>query len=310
MRALRVGTRASDLALRQTELVRAALAAAEPGLAVEVVTIATDGDLNPSQFHGEIDFVGAIERALLAGEIDLAVHSCKDLPEEPTPGLALAGTLERAAPQDVLLSRTTVELDSLPPGMRIGTSSLRRAHQLRRHDPRIVVVPMRGNVPTRVARLGAGAGAGDPDHLDGIVLAAAGLRRLGITHPNWTDLPPRRFVPAPGQGAIAMQLRADDLRLRELVASVTHEPTWLAIRAERSMLRALAAGCDAPVGGLAAVEGGRLTLHGQLFSRDGTRVVEERASVTGIIVEPESLGRKIAARLRLTLGEDRSCACG
>ncbi len=294
MTTLRVGTRGSDLALWQTRWVADRLRAVHPSLVVEEVIIKTHGDIATQQ---RLDapaegtsawpvggFVGAIEQALSASRIDFAVHSFKDLPTAGTAGLAVAAVPVRAAVHDVLVTREAVDLNDLRPGFRLGTSSPRRAAQFRRCAD-VQIVPIRGNVPTRVAKI-------ERENLDGVVLAAAGLDRLGIDPPYRIDLPTDRFVPAPAQGALAIQTRQSGLA-SQLVKVLDDQTTRRGVEAERSFLRAVAAGCHVPVGALATVEGTTLSLHGQLFTEGGTRMVE------GVEVgdDPQSIGERLGQRL-------------
>jgi len=269
MTRLRVGTRGSDLALRQTRWVCDLLGAVRTGVEFEGVVIKTHGDIATGQ---PLDtdfpvggFVSAIEQALLEKRIDFAVHSYKDLPTAATPGLMIAAVPPREVPHDVLVTRDPVELSNLPRGIRLGTSSPRRAAQFRRLGD-VQIVPIRGNVPTRIAQVGQSG-------LDGVVLAAAGLKRLGLRPPNLIDLPIDQFVPAPAQGALAVQIREGD-SIVKLISAIEHDPSRRAVEAERSFLRSLHAGCHTPVGALAKVSGSTITLHGQLFSDDGLRMVE------------------------------------
>ncbi len=288
MKRLRVGTRGSDLALRQTRWVCDLLRTVHAGLEFEEVVIKTHGDLATGQ---PLDtdfpvggFVGAIEQALLDGRIDFAVHSYKDLPTAATPGLMIAAVPTREVPHDVLVSRESVDLSNLPRGIRLGTSSPRRAAQFRRLGD-VQIVPIRGNVPTRICQVGEGG-------LDGVVLAAAGLRRLDLRPPNLIDLPIDRFVPAPAQGALAVQVREGDPTVTT-IAAIEHDPSRRAVEAERSFLRNLHAGCHTPVGALATMNGSTIALHGQLFTDDGLRMVE--GFETGH--DPESVGSRLAKHL-------------
>jgi hydroxymethylbilane synthase len=291
---VRVGTRGSDLALKQTGWVCERLRAAHPSLVLEQVIIKTHGDLVPDQHFGpawpEGAFVTALEHALLERRIDVAVHSYKDLPTALTAGLDIAATPVREAPHDVLLTRTVMRLEDLPPGARIGTNSPRRAAQIKRLCA-VEIVPIRGNVPTRIARL-------EREGLDGVILAAAGLRRLGIDYPRRIDLPPERFLPAPAQGALAVQVVAGSEAAR-LVRAIDDPATRQTVTAERSFLREIGAGCHAPVGALASVEGDRVSLRGRLFSGDQSHDVE--GAETGI--DPEQVGVRLARRLLAELGE-------
>ncbi|MFC5382532.1 hydroxymethylbilane synthase [Aquipuribacter nitratireducens] len=262
---IRVGTRASALARTQSGLVAAALTAAT-GEATELVEISTAGDTDPAPLRelarrasGVGVFVSALREALLDGRVDVAVHSLKDLPTAPAPGIVLAAVPEREDPRDVLVTRPGLGgLADLPDGARVGTGSPRRAALLRevcRRDGRHVeVVDVRGNVDTRLARVHA--------DLDAVILAHAGLRRLGRGDEVSEVLDPAVVVPAPGQGALAVETRADDPLADRVRAALDHPPTRAAVTAERRLLAVLDTGCSAPVGAWARVEGDRLVLLG------------------------------------------------
>ncbi len=297
MTRLQVGTRGSDLALRQTRWVCDLLRGVHAGLEFEEVVIKTHGDLATGQ---PLDrdfpvggFVSAIERALLERQIDFAVHSYKDLPTASTPGLMIAAVPVREVPHDVLVTHDPVTLPNLPRGMRIGTSSPRRAAQFRRLAD-VQIVPIRGNVPTRVAKVESG-------ELDGVVLAAAGLKRLGLRPPHRIELPIDWFMPAPAQGALAVQVREGDA-IAALLAVIEHRPSRSAVEAERAFLRNLHAGCHTPVGALAMVFDGTISLRGQLFSDDGSRMVEGGDSGD----DPRTVGVRLADRLAQKLRESQS----
>jgi hydroxymethylbilane synthase len=293
MKLLKVGTRGSDLALRQTGWVCDRLRAARSSTEIEQVIIKTHGDAVPDQPIDESwpvgAFVSALEGALLEGRIDVAVHSYKDLQTAATPGLTIAAVPPREAVHDVLLTRDQLRLDELPPGAGIGTSSPRRAAQMKRLVD-CEIVPIRGNVPTRIAKLAGG-------DLDGVVLAAAGLRRLGIGHPNWIDLPVDVFLPAPGQGALAVQVRTNS-EAAAYVAVLDEEPSRRCVTAERTFLSEINAGCHTPTGALATVRGSTLSLRACLFSEDHSRWVEGHEAG----VDPQSVGARLAQRLIRELG--------
>jgi hydroxymethylbilane synthase len=288
MSVLRIGTRGSKLARWQTNWVSQRLSELHPGLRIEQVTIRTHGDVVTDQNFGRDwpvgAFVSALESALLEGRFDLAVHSHKDLQTAETAGLVIAAVPVREVVHDVLLTRGPTALEELPPGARIGTNSPRRAAQLLLFGD-FEIVPIRGNVPTRVAKL-------ERENLDAVVLAAAGLKRLGISHPHTIELPTDRFLPAPAQGALAVQARAEDAAA-ELAAGLDHLPTRRCVIAERSFLARINAGCHTPVGALAVASGDQLSLHARLFSDDYARVVEDRE--TG--EEPVDVGMALADRL-------------
>lgn len=269
-RPLRLGTRGSDLALWQSRHVAARIAALEGAPEVELVVIRTAGDniadVPLSQVAGKAFFTREIEEALLSGEVDLAVHSLKDLATEMPSGLAVGAVLERQDPRDVLLAAAPVTLDSLPAGARVGTSSLRRKALLARARPDLIAVELRGNVPTRIRRLLEG-------HYDAILLAAAGVNRLGLTAEVREHLDPRRFLPAVAQGAMAVQLRSADSETARWVSPLDDAPTRAATAAERALLGRLEGGCQIPVGALAEVSDGKLWLRGAVCALDGRRVV-------------------------------------
>ena len=290
-----LGTRPSQLARWQTELVAAALRRAWPHLHTEVRTYLTQGDRQLGQPLPEIGgkglFTAEIEAALRHGEIDLAVHSFKDLPILQGDGLVVGAVLERADARDVLISRHEVVLEALPPAPRIGTSSLRRAAQLLAARPDARIVSLRGNVDTRL-RKAATAG------YDAVVLAAAGLSRLGLAGQVTQWLPFEVMLPAPAQGALAVQCRADDQATLALLRPIHHPPTWAAVSAERAFLAGLGGGCSAPVAAYAEpTEAGaaRLQLRGLVASPDGRQVV--RLAAEGPLSAPDELGQQLAQQI-------------
>ncbi|WP_073489998.1 hydroxymethylbilane synthase [Streptoalloteichus hindustanus] len=292
-RVLRLGTRESALAVAQSRWVARRLAAL--GQPVELVLSTTPGDLSTlpvDQLGGTGVFVSALRERLLAGEVDLVVHSCKDLPTAPAPGLLLAAVPEREDPRDVLVRRADGPPDTWPPaGARVGTGSPRRGAQLLAHDPRLRIVPLRGNVDTRLRRLVAG-------ELDAVVLARAGLARLGrLAEPGLaaSPLPPSVVLPAAAQGALAVECRADDHSLAAVLGRLDHPASRAAVEAERSLLAALDAGCTAPVAAHAEVDGDALRLTGLVAAGDGGLVL--RDTETGPAVEAEAIGRRLARAL-------------
>jgi hydroxymethylbilane synthase len=263
---IRIGTRASALARTQTGWVATRLAAV--GADVSIVTLSTRGDerrdVPVTRIGGDGVFVRELEQALLEGRIDAAVHSLKDMPTAETPGLAIVCVPERATPFDAVVGRTAARLEDLPPGAVVGTSSIRRIVQVQRVRSDLVVAPVRGNVDTRLRRLDAG-------EYDALILAAAGLERLGLAGRVTQMLPVPSFWPAVAQGALAIQVRADDSRAREAVLPLDHAATHAAVRAERRLLAELAGGCLAPIGAWARVEGsGHLALGGCVLDVDET----------------------------------------
>lgn len=287
-----LGTRGSALALRQTELVIESLRAAFPALALRWEVIRTVGDRHPQthleQLPGIGFFVKELEVALLAGEIDAAVHSMKDLPSVATDGLAIAAIPQREDPSDVLVARDGLTLDGLPSGARIGTSSPRRAALLLGRRPDVQVVPIRGNVETRIRKVDAG-------EVDAVCLAAAGLRRIGLATRITHWLPLDVALPAPGQGALGVQVRAADERARSVAAAADHPPSRYAVDAERALLRRLEAGCRLPVGAYAQAEGDRLTLRASVASPDGRRQIT--GTRVGTVGEREVVGTGLADEL-------------
>ena len=294
---LRVGTRASRLALWQTDYVIDRLRQQWPGLDVERVPITTLGDRVTTVALSKIGdkgiFTRELEDGLRTGAIDLAVHSLKDLPTEPPADLAIGAILERDDPRDVLVAGPGATLASLAAGARIGTSSLRRRAQLAATRPDVEIVDIRGNVPTRLEKVWRG-------DVDAVLLAFAGLRRLGLESHVSEVLDPAEMLPAPGQGALAVQMRKDDDRLTTLLASLEHAPTRLATTAERALLGFLEGGCQVPVGAFAQFEGSTLQLRAIVASPDGRHVVGRHVSgpVTAVAAAAalgESLGRDLLA---------------
>jgi hydroxymethylbilane synthase len=295
---LRLGTRASALAQTQSRWVADAITAAS-GARVELVQITTEGDRSSAaiaQLGGTGVFVTAIRRALLDGAIDLAVHSYKDLPTAPAEGLALAAVPVREDPRDALVARDGLTLGELPPGARIGTGAPRRVAQLRALGLGLDVVAIRGNVDTRLARV---RGLGDPGDLDAVVLARAGLTRLGRLGAMTETLDPLQVLPAPAQGALAVECRAGDDRTRELLAPLDDPGTRTCVLAERTTLAALEAGCTAPVAAYAELaegdDGPELFLRASVTALDGSDAV--RGSATGPVAEAARLGAELAAEL-------------
>jgi hydroxymethylbilane synthase len=294
---LRIGTRGSQLALWQARAVATRLEAS--GSAVELVVIRTSGDRLQeaplSEIGGKRLFVKEIEDALLRGDIDMAVHSAKDMPSVLPDGLVLAATLPREDPRDALVlpagstaGDVAAVLSQLGPAPRIGTSSVRRSAQLAPLIPKAAFAPIRGNVDTRLRKLDLG-------EYDLLVLASAGMRRLGVAERMSTPVPPQDCVPAPGQGIIALEIRADDPRAGHTVRTVHDASTAIALDAERAVVAALGGGCQLPLGALAVLRGADLDLHAVVCSPDGSRAVKARA--TGPAADPSGLGRQVADQL-------------
>jgi hydroxymethylbilane synthase len=292
---LRLGTRASQLALTQSQHVADVLTASS-GVPVELVHVSTQGDRSKeaiAQLGGTGVFVSALRDALHAGTVDLAVHSFKDLPTAPAPGLTIAAVPPREDPRDVLVARDGLTLGELPPGARVGTGAPRRMAQLRALGLGLDIVPIRGNVDTRMAKVAAG-------ELDAVVLARAGLARLGRMSAITEVLDPIQVLPAPAQGALAVECRSDDTRTMALLAALDDPAARACVAAERAVLTALEAGCSAPVAAhaeLAEAEDGtaELWLRASVTAIDGSDSV--RDSISGPATEAESLGRQLATEL-------------
>jgi hydroxymethylbilane synthase len=292
---IRIGTRASALALWQARHVLRRLSALAPHLSLELVPLSSPGDERLEDRLDRMESVGVftstLESALLEQRIDLAVHSLKDLPTQPTPGLMVAAIPERGSALDVLCARDRLTLHRLPAGARIGTSSPRRVAQLLALRPDLEIVPLRGNVPTRLSRI-------DTGEVDAAVLAGAGVERLGLAHRISQEFSIEQFLPAPGQGALAIQVRADDSRVQQEVRLLDHIPTRRAVKAERTLLHALQGGCSVPVGAFCIQEERSLILVGGVFDASG-RGLRHRASGD----DPAVLGTEMAAWL-LARGAD------
>jgi hydroxymethylbilane synthase len=289
---LRIATRKSPLALWQAEHVATALRTTHPGLAVEIVGMTTKGDrildAPLAKVGGKGLFVKELEQGMLAGEADIAVHSMKDVPVDFPQGLHLPVILEREDPLDAFVSIRYEGLGELPAGARVGTSSLRRQCQLAARRPDLRVEPLRGNVNSRLAKLDAG-------DYDAVLLAAAGLIRLGFAGRIRARIGAEDSLPAIGQGAIGIECRTDDARTQALIAPLHHGETALRVRAERALNGRLHGGCQVPIAGHATLEGGRLHLRGLVGTPDGTRVL--RAQAEGPSDAPEALGIAVAEDL-------------
>jgi hydroxymethylbilane synthase len=298
-RTFRIGTRASQLARRQTDWVASQLA--ERGLAAEIVEIATTGDVKDTGPVAALGVQGAftkeIQAAMLAGQIDLAIHSLKDLPTQTVDGLALAATPVRENPADALVANGVDSLAGLPPGARVGTGSLRRRAQLLHLRSDLQIVPIRGNVDTRIRKATSG-------EVDAVVLAAAGLLRMELDRHIAELLAPPRMLPAPGQGALALECRADDADALQIAGALDDVSTRLGTMAERTMLAALDGGCSAPIAAWGRVVGSRLFLDGLVADANGRQVLRaagaaELAEFGGdaALAAPATLGRQVADEL-------------
>lgn len=295
---LRIGTRGSPLALAQAHLVERAIAAHWDG-PVEVVPMTTTGDR--IQDRALIDaggkglFTKEIEEALLSGAADVAVHSMKDMPTELPPGLAIDAILPREDPRDVWLSPVANSIEELPEGARVGTASMRRQAQVLALRPDLEVVVLRGNVNTRLAKLERG-------EADATLLALAGLKRLGLETSATTILPLDVMLPAPAQGAIGLEVRADNEKVRTAVSALNHLPSAQAIAAERAFLRVLDGSCRTPIAALATLDGGdTFTLRGKVLSPDGKTIYETRRS--GALRDAVSVGEAAGLEIRKDAGE-------
>jgi hydroxymethylbilane synthase len=293
--AVRIATRASQLALWQANHVADLLRNAAPDVAVEIVHVSTTGDRVQttalSEFGGVGVFTREVQNALLDGRADIAVHSLKDLPTEPTPGLTLAVVPQREVRFDALVlpaSQSSGDLAALPPNARVGTGSLRRQAQLRHLRPDVRMEEVRGNVDTRLRKLDAG-------EFDALILAAAGLTRLGLADRISQRLEPPAMYPAVGQGAIGIECRADDVPVIELLGRLTDHAAWTEVTAERSLLAALRAGCHAPLGVLTTHVDRQLRLDAVVLSADG--VTKWTASATRPSDQAAELGRIVARQL-------------
>ena len=298
MREIRIGSRGSRLALVQTNAIAAALKAEDPDLSVEVEIVHTQGDLvtdRPlAQIGGSGLFIKEIEQALLDGRIDLAVHSLKDLPSVMAEGFALAAVTERLDPRDALVSRRAPRIEELPEGARLATGSLRRRSQLLALRPDLEIEDLRGNVPTRLDKF-------DASNWEAIVLASAGLERLGLAERITAPIPVASMLPAVGQGALALETRTEDTELRERLAFFDHQATATAIRSERAFLARLQGGCQVPIAAHAVTGPETLLLEGYVGSVDGRRHVRQK--IEGAKASASELGLALAESM-LAAGAD------
>jgi hydroxymethylbilane synthase len=299
MKPFRLATRQSALALWQTQHVAARLRAAHPGLSVELVPMTTRGDRiidRPlSEIGGKGLFLKELEVAMLDGEADAAVHSLKDVPMNLDAPFELAAILERGDPFDAFVSARYTDIDALPAGAKVGTSSLRRQSQLRARRKDLQLIDLRGNVNSRLSKMEAG-------EYDAIILACAGLERLGLSRYIRHRLEAPSWLPAVAQGAIAIESRFGDAHTKELLAVLNHAPTRTCVEAERAMNRRLHGSCTVPVAAYASLDGKILSLEGLVGSADTGECI--RASEVGRASDPEGLGRLVATELKLK-GADR-----
>jgi hydroxymethylbilane synthase len=290
-----IGTRGSKLALWQTNWVKGELEKAHPHIEIEIKIITTKGDrirdvsLPKLGEQGKGLFTKELEEAIIEGRIDLAVHSLKDLPTELPTGLDIAAICRREDPRDALVARPGIDsLDRLPPGAIIGTSSLRRQSQIRAARPDLVLEPARGNLDTRLGKLEAGL-------YDALVLASAGLHRLGLKDRITEQIDEDLILPAVGQGALAIETRAADPAINEILLALDHLPTQLECRAERAFLKGLGGGCLVPIAARCRFEDGELLLKGLVASPEGSEIM--RDGTNGPASDPESTGQRLADRL-------------
>jgi hydroxymethylbilane synthase len=296
---LRIGTRGSPLALKQANGVKESLAALDPHLQIDLIIIKTTGDRildSPlSAIGGKGLFVKEIEEALLDERIDLAVHSMKDMPGDLPKGLAIGAVPVREDPRDVFISRDRCVLQEVPDRQRIGTSSLRRKAQLLHIRPDLEIIPLRGNLDTRIKKI-------ETENLAGIILAAAGIHRLGMESQIGHYLDLQTSLPAVGQGALALEIREDDSRLKNLLGPIHHESTALCTQAERAFLSRLQGGCQVPIAGHARLQDGHIVLQGLIASLDGRNLFKDQAQ--GSLSDPRNLGIQLADRLLYAGGKE------
>ena len=290
---LRIATRASPLALWQAQHVRSRLLQADPGLQVELLELTTRGDQildrTLSKVGGKGLFVKELEVALSDGRADLAVHSLKDVPMVLAPDYALCAVLERANPHDCLVSPRHGSLDAMPAGARVGTSSLRREMTLRAQFPHLEIIPVRGNVGTRLAKL-------DRGDFDGLLMAAAGLERLGLASRITQVLSADLFLPAPGQGVLGIETRSGDARTAARLACLEHAPTRAIVTAERAVSRGLGGSCEFPLAAYAQIEAGRLLLRAWAGNAASGRMMQAQGE--GPVDQAEAIGVEVVDRLK------------
>jgi hydroxymethylbilane synthase len=299
MNVVKIGTRGSVLALWQAEWVRSQILSLRPDVEVEIVKIKTTGDkildVPLAQVGGKGLFVKEIETALLEKRVDLAVHSMKDMPAEIPPGLCIGVVPQRENPMDVLISRNGQTFDALPEGARIGSSSLRRGAQVRHQRPDMTIHPLRGNLDTRLKKL-------HTENLDAIILAAAGVRRLGLEDQITEYIPDTIMLPAIGQGALSIEIREDDNAIQNLIAPMDHRETRLAVEMERAFLARLEGGCQVPIAGQAKVAGDQVEMTGMVAEIDGSALI--RKTISGPVDRRIPMGETLADRLLESGGKE------
>ena len=286
---VRIGTRGSKLALTQANYVAGCLKKIAPEISTEFCVIKTAGDIMQDvsllKIGGKGVFVKEIEDALLSGTIDLAVHSMKDVPTENPEGLKFAAILPREDARDILVSRENKKIEFMPKGAKIGTGSMRRASQILAILPDITIVPLRGNLDTRLKKI-------ETENLAGVILAAAGMKRMGFAEKISQYLPIETMLPAVGQGALGLEIRDNDEVLKKILTKLNHEPTQREVTAERSFLLHLGGGCRLPIAAFAKIDGGQLFLEGLVAAPQGSNIIREK--VKGDPAEAEEVGKKLA----------------
>ncbi len=286
---LKIGTRGSKLALTQTNFVADKIKKIMPDANLEICVIKTSGDIMQDvsllTIGGQGVFVKEIEEALLSGSIDLAVHSMKDVPGDTPEGLMFAAILPREDVRDVLVARDNIKMEFMPKGAKIGTGSQRRGAQIKALLPDVSIVPLRGNLDTRLKKI-------ETENLTGVILAAAGLKRMGLAQRITQFLPVETMLPAVGQGALGLQIRKTDIELAKACAVLNDAATAVEVEAERSFLRTLGGGCRLPIAALGKLEKGRLSLEGMIAAPNGTTVI--RDTISGTREEAKELGRRLA----------------
>jgi hydroxymethylbilane synthase len=286
---IKIGTRGSKLALTQADFVAKKIKKIMPEAVIEIRIIKTSGDIMQDisllKIGGKGVFVKEIEDALLSNTIDLAVHSMKDVPTEIPVGLEFAAILQREDARDILASKDNKKIEQMPKGAKIGTGSLRRAAQLLEVLPDAVIVPLRGNLDTRLRKI-------ETEKLDGVIVAAAGMKRMGFVQRITQFLPVELMLPAVGQGALGLEVRAGDNELKKNLVKINHAPTYTEITAERSFLHHLGGGCRLPIAALGKLEGDKLSLEGLVAAPQGSGIIRDK--VQGSVFEAEELGKKLA----------------
>jgi hydroxymethylbilane synthase len=286
---LKIGTRGSKLALTQTNFVAGKLKKAMPDAEIEICVIKTSGDIMQDvsllTIGGQGVFVKELEEALLSQKVELAVHSMKDVPGETPDDLMFAAILPREDFRDVLVSRNNIKLEFMPKGAKIGTGSQRRGAQIKAMMPDINIVPLRGNIDTRLRKI-------ETENLTGVILAAAGMKRLGLAEKITEFLPVETMLPAVGQGALGLQIRKNDTEMAKACAALNDATTAAEVTAERAFLRALGGGCRLPIAALGKLDGHMLTLEGMVAAPNGSTMIREK--INGTIKDAEELGKKLA----------------